>query len=361
MQGAWLMDWLFGANIAWRYPEIIFFAFLAGGIMFFLCILFIYLYDESFRPLTLHALRSFYRPPSRWNYWVAAVSLCGMCIAGGLAMAQPEKKFLVPRIEYEGACVGISLDTSFSMLAPVKRGSQETRLARALQEIEELVRSFPEGDRLALMAFAATAQMFRPAWTTDRNRIFFTQLRSLNASYVMMQGRTGSNLPGAIGAWFGAFPKDAKCQTFALIFTDGEPEGEKQQLDQELISSLEAFAKMSRSVSIFLVAIGDYAEPLRIPEYDSQGRLAGFAVDEKGEFIFSRPNISYLDELAGRFRAKLIFTQRGENLKEKIAEALGEVRTVAAVKKSEAYESISPRFTAAYAALFVLFLVALVF
>ena len=196
----------------------------------------------------------------------------------------------------------------------------------------------------------------QPAWTTDRDRIFFTQLSTVNESYISVYGRTGSDIPSVIGKWYKVFPNDP-CQGFILVFTDGEPEGDAKELDQQLLSSVEIFAAARQPLTTFLIAVGDDREAMRIPEHDNEGNFVGFAAEENGDYIFSRPNIGYLEDIAGRFRAKLIFRyDRGENLMPRVAEAIRDARKVAAVHKKERYESIVPWFAAGFLGSFVLLL-----
>lgn len=278
----------------------------------------------------------------RWyGEWIGSFCCVLAVAAGFLAAAGPERKTKVPFNIYEGACHGIALDASFSMKAPVEKRSKETRLGRAVKSIEELVNEFPEGDRLAFMAFAATPHIFPLMWTSDRERIFFPQLRGINESYVAIYGREGSNIPAAIGAWLKALPVQILCQPFIFIFTDGEPEGEKDKLDQSLMDSLTVFSQLKSAISIFIVAVGDHREPLRIPEYDVNGGFAGSAVNAEGKFVFSRPDLGYLEEVASRFRARVVFADKGEDLKQKVASAVEQVRKVAAVDYKESFVPVA--------------------
>ncbi len=276
----------------------------------------------------------------------ASVSL--VVLSGILGIADPERKVLVADVQYTGACVGIGVDASFSMLANERYGSKKTRLTRALEEVEKLTESFPSGDRLSLMAFAGTPEIFSPRWTNDR-RVFFTQLHHLNESYVSIYGRTGSDIPSAMGKWFVALPEGDSCQVFLVLFTDGEPEGEESALAQQLVSSLEIFSKLDRRVITFLVAIGDDRESLRIREYDTAGNFSGFAVKEDGSYIFSRPDLTYLSDIAVRFHGKLIYAQHhDENLQYKISSSIAEARKIAAMRTKAVYQSIAPWCAAAF-------------
>lgn len=274
--------------------------------------------------------------------WVIAL-LVGLVFLFGISgRADPQRKVLVPDVQYAGACVGIGIDSSFSMLAPERYGAERTRLERALMEIESLVGSFPPGDRLSLMAFAATAEVFAPQWSSDRH-LFFTSLRHINESYVALHGRTGSDIPSAMGKWFTALPEGDSCQVFIILFTDGEPEGDESVLAQKLVSSLELFSQSNRRVITFFVAIGDDVKPLRIREYDSAGQFGGFAVKDDGSYIFTRPGIAYLNDIAVRFHGKLIFTEhQNENLQYKISSSIAEARKIAAMRSKVMHQSIAP-------------------
>ncbi len=282
-----------------------------------------------------------------WTWAVALlagiVTLCGI-----LAASDPQRKVLVPDVEYTGACIGISVDASFSMLAPERRGAKQTRLGRALAEIKSLAESFPSGDRLNLMAFAGTPEIFSSQWTSDRT-LFFTRLHYINESYVSVHGRSGSDIPAAIGKWFSVLPEKDSCTVVIVIFTDGEPEGDENELAKQLVSSLELFSGLKRRVITFLVAVGDDTEPLRIPEYDHAGHFQGFAVKDDGSYIFSRPDIWYLKDIAARFLGKLIFTEKhDENLQQKISSSITEARKIAAISSKVTYRSIAAWFAVGF-------------
>ncbi|MEK7082600.1 MAG: vWA domain-containing protein [Patescibacteria group bacterium] len=286
-------------------------------------------------------------PHERTYHWfgarLATALFAGLVLLFGmLGRADPQHKMLVPDVQYAGACVGIGIDSSFSMLALERYGATRTRLERAFVEIESLVGSFPPGDRLSLMAFAATAEVFAPRWSNDRH-LFFTSLRHINESYVALYGRTGSDIPSAMGKWFTVLPEGDSCQVFIILFTDGEPEGDESVLAQQLVSSLQLFSQSNRSVITFFVAIGDDTKPLRIREYDSAGQFGGFAVKDDGSYIFTRPDIAYLSDIAVRFHGKLIFTEHGdENLQYKISSSIAEARKIAAMRSKVVYRSVAP-------------------
>ena len=281
--------------------------------------------------------------------------LCGL-----LGAADPEYKVVMPDVQYVGACVGISVDASYSTLAPERRGSKKTRLARALGEIETLANSFPTGDRLSLMAFAGAPEVFSPKWTNDRH-LFFVQLRHINESYVAVHGRSGSDIASAVGKWFTILPAQDSCQIVLIVFTDGEAEGEEAELAQQLISSLEVFSKSNRRVVTFLVAIGDDREESRIPEYDSAGIFKGFAAKSDGSYIFTRPDIFYLKDIAARFHGKLIFAERrDENLQQKISASIAEARKIAAIRSKITYQSAAPWLGFGFLGALTLLLAALV-
>ena len=128
------------------------------------------------------------------------------------------------------------------------------------------------------------------------------------------------------------------------------------------MASLELFMQSKDRVVIFIIAVGDHREQMRIPEYDAQGNFIGFAANDDGKYIFSKPSLSYLDDMATRFRAKLIFTQdSSETLKEKIASSVAEARSIAAVHKKEVYQSIARPFIAAYLGVFLVLMFVMLF
>ncbi|MDP3778613.1 MAG: VWA domain-containing protein [bacterium] len=337
------------STIAWMHPMLAWIALVAGiivgiGAWWFVGRYRRYAVVESGYGLQAPSARGFFASRFAVPIFVSLTVLFGM-----LGRADPQRKVLVPDVQYAGACVGIGVDASFSMLAPERYGSKKTRLERALEEIETLTESFPSGDRLSLMAFAGTPEIFSPRWTNDR-RVFFTSLRHINESYVALYGRTGSDIPSAIGNWFKALPEGDSCQVFLVLFTDGEPEGEESALAQQMISSLEIFSQSDRRVITFLVAIGEDREPLRIREYDPAGNFTGFAVKEDGSYIFSRPDIAYLSDIAVRFQGKLIYTEAhgDENLQHKISSSIAEARKIAAMRSKAVYQSIAPWCAAAF-------------
>ncbi len=288
--------------------------------------------------------------------WVLPVVITIIFFAFGFGAAGPEWKSFEERKEFRGACVGIMIDVSLSMLAPMERGKKETRLERARLEIAFLVRSLTANDRIALGVFAQEARMFPHAWSTDHERMFLSQLDTITTSYVRLYGRSGSNIAGALRTLIASFPADKPCQNFGLVFTDGEPEGDASFLGQQRITMLEDFSQSSSRMSYIIVAIGDPRISMRIPEYDLDGVLVGHETNDAGEFILTIPHLDSLKDFAVTFHAEVIASHKGAALHQRIANAMTDIREVESIRRVETRVSIAHYFGAIAVLLLMLML-----
>jgi len=205
--------------------------------------------------------------------------------------------------------------------------------------IEYLVTTFKEEDRLALMIFAGKSLLIQPAWTSDQGQVFLPQLKNISSGFVRINGREGTNIPKAIEVLSLSFPRDNPCQKMALIFTDGEPEGD--DLDQSLITSLDTFAKSTDRPRIFIVVVGDTENSMRIPGYGADGALY-FEVNNEGAYIKTRPNLPYLKDISEKFGATVVFSKEGKDaLHQKLRNEISQAREVVATHTRETVEPLT--------------------
>lgn len=338
-------------KIAWLHPERVRYAFIAAGFLLVFLTCSLAAHWATVRPL----LNRF--PPRRERYrrewlWIGALFFAYLSVlAGGIVAAGPQEQRTTTVTEYQGACWGFAVDGSLSQRAAVSKGAKITRFEYGRRILEKFVGTLPQGDRLALMIFARKSFVFQPAWTTDRS-VFFKQLSSVPLSYLSLMGRGGTNVPGAIGDWQGHFPTDDPCQKFIVVVTDGEPEGEETFLRGSMDASLAELSKAAERPATFIVAVGDSEE--YIPEYDQKGEQVGFEVDDAGKFILTRPDVGYLSLLSERFRATLVYAERGESLEDKVTEAVVAARAKKSEYQRHIYVFVGRPFVILYLAALVL-------
>lgn len=349
------MDNLFSllgyGKIAWLHPERVQYAFIVSGALLVFLLFSLIVYRAALCPFLNRKISQNDGHSGVWLWIGASLFMSFAVLVGGIASAGPQEQKEVPVIEYQGACWGFAIDGSLSKRAPVSRGSKVTRFEYSRRILEKFVGTLPQGDRLALMIFAQGSFVFQPAWMTDRS-IFLKQLSSVPLSYLNMMGRGGTNIPGAIGDWQKHFPTDEPCQKFIVVVTDGEPEGEEDFLKGSLDASLAALSKTEERPATFIVAVGETEE--YIPEYNEKGEHVGYEVDEAGKFIRTRPDLSYLSFLSERFRATLVYADRGESLGEKVAEAVTASRAKKSEHKRHIYVFIARPFVVLYLAILIL-------
>ena len=221
----------------------------------------------------------------------------------------------------EGMVIIAGLDCSLSMLAPARKhkageqGSLETRLDIILASVDQLFRALVY-DKKGFVCFAQNVFASKTA-STDYERVIKPQLDKVNWRYIEVVG-SGTNFAAAVNGCYGLFDTDPHRRNVCLILSDGEPMGDRRQLDENLaaaVDQIQAKLKNRRmQATFYLVGVGDTAHKFAIPRFDSAGNFAGYLTNRDGSLVKTQPDEAYLRDIAKAMQGTFVHIDTPEDL-----------------------------------------------
>lgn len=200
------------------------------------------------------------------------LGLAGALLA--LALARPQWGQRTVETERKGMYLVLALDVSQSMLA---EDVKPNRLYRAKQAAIHWLDDL-KNDRLALVVFAATAQIQMPM-TSDYGaaRLYLESVDQLKPDL------QGTSLNEALTAAYKAIPKEREADAAVILISDGEDHEGK---------AMEMAAKMAEEgIEVHTLSVG-LNQAVPIPD----GK--GYLKDEAGRMALTKPNKQMLAQLA---------------------------------------------------------------
>ena len=214
-------------------------------------------------------------PARRWKAALQVVAVAMLLFA----LARPQFGTRVETVRSVGQDVVVALDLSRSMLA---EDVSPNRLERARLAILRLMQQL-DGDRIALVAFAADAFVQSPL-TTD----YGAAAMFLDAMEPELMPIQGTDLGAALRVSLDAL-EEAREARVLLLVTDGE--------DHEGAYEEQLARAREMGVTVHVVGLGS-TDGVPIPEYDDRGRRQGFLRDEEGAIVTTRLEESTLRAVA---------------------------------------------------------------
>ncbi|MEI8247755.1 MAG: VWA domain-containing protein, partial [Lentisphaerota bacterium] len=187
---------------------------------------------------------------------------------------------LIP-YEAKGRDVMILFDVSKSMLS---EDIQPSRLEHAKWLLRQLVND-SNGDRFGLVAFAGNAFLECPM-TTDKTS-FIQYVDELNTSSIPLGG---TNLQLALETAVKAFDAAESTNRAIVLITDGD------ELSGDSSRVLDALR--NQKIPLFIVGLGDPANPAVIPIKRGPGETPAFMRDAAGNLVKTKLNEQQLVKLA---------------------------------------------------------------
>ncbi|MFN3466144.1 MAG: vWA domain-containing protein [Candidatus Brocadiales bacterium] len=261
--------------------------------------------------------------------------LVSLALAGlALVLLGPQWLTQEEQYEKEGLEIVFALDVSLSMLAEDVRPN---RLQRAKAEIGSLVGELKE-DRLGMVVFAGKAFSLLPYLTQDYERVFLRTLSLINESYTRFVPY-GTNIGNALLLALDVFSNKPN-EKILILLTDGEEQiAVRSQVAEAVRLLLE-----KKNISLYMIGIGDPTVFSRIPHKDQSGKTVGYEKDMEGKIVETRPNPSFLTEIAQLTGGKYVHDATGEELKDIFRKAIEEHRKVVGIKTQKVLVDLSRHF-----------------
>ncbi|MGC4000582.1 MAG: VWA domain-containing protein [Anaeromyxobacter sp.] len=201
-----------------------------------------------------------------------------------LALSRPQCGQRTEVVHREGVDVVLVLDASRSMRA---RDVAPDRFTRGQLEVGAFLDQLA-GDRVGVVAFAATAQVACPL-TSDAAaaRLF---LRGLTPEAFPQQGTALAEALRASGELLARAERGARSRA-VLVVSDGE--------DQEGGAEAAAQALADAGIRVHALAIGT-PEGAPVPLLDGRGQVAGYRQDQAGQPVVTRLDLPALTALTTR-------------------------------------------------------------
>jgi len=236
-----------------------------------------------------------------------------------LGLSNPKLGSDLEEIKREGIEIVIALDLSNSMLC---EDIKPSRLTRSKQAISDLIDKL-DGDKIGLVIFAGDAFIQLPI-TSDYS-IAKMFLSTINTQTIETQG---TDFSLAIEKSVDCFNFQNELNKSIIIITDGE--------DHEHGAIESAQKAAEKGVFIHTLSVGLEKGGL-IPELNDKGKKTGkHKTDSKGITVVTKPNYSFLEELANN--------GNGENINANNSR-LGLEKLFKEIKKIEKKEVSSVVFT----------------
>jgi Ca-activated chloride channel homolog len=247
----------------------------------------------------------------------AALMVAALALTA-VALGRPQFPGKSRPAKQRGLDLVVALDFSRSMLAT---DIYPSRLERSKRELGELLATLGT-DRVGVVAFAGETLSYPPTTDYAAVKLFWLDLhpwdmpvggtaigRAIRASLdqlVALRGKAGK-----------AGGSDATRGQAILLLTDGEDN------DSEPLEAADEASKLG--VKIFTVGVGSRSGEL-IPEYDEQGKVAGYVKDGEGKYVTSRLGEQTLVEIARRTGGEVFYADSKRFGVDDVAHALSALK-----------------------------------
>lgn len=270
----------------------------------------------------------------------------------GLTLLGPKVKENHLQNVYRPAQVVIAMDISPSMLAEDVEPSRLLATKSTVYNILERLKNEGSKDKVGLIKFTDIAIPAVIIPTKDYNLIE-NELRLTTAGYLKLFEAHGTNIWDAVTQGMDMFNYQENEEKILIIISDGEQVAESEYIDKTRQETINKRFENSRAqaVKVFIVGIGKSNEPALIPkEKDKNGRVIEYYTQtegpNRGSLVTTRPDLSYLEELANLIDGKLIHSENPEELNENMDEILNQ-REVIGVNEDAQLKDVSPLFIGA--------------
>ena len=212
---------------------------------------------------------------------IRLVLWCGALLSLWVAFLAPQWGQSVQQFPQKSRNIVVALDISKSMLA---QDFKPNRLVFAKNKIKKLIHNLA-GDRVGLILFAGEAFVMCPL-TKDQD-LLLTFLEDAQAQTI---SNGATNLTRAIEVAVKMVKQtDASATNLLTIFTDGE----------DFSHGIEEASQLAKSAGVHIFTLGVATlQGAPIPQFDLDGKQAGFIKDKQGAVVISRLNQTLLNAIS---------------------------------------------------------------
>lgn len=266
--------------------------------------------------------------------WVGSFVALGMVVFWTLLQPVWQHRQDIP--EKAAIKVVVVMDGSASMLAPIHRGSSESRWDVILRSVHQVFKKLPY-DRKGFAVFASRIIARSGVMTTDYERILKPELGDISEWFIADVGQKTHFAFALKGCYLLLSVDDT--EGVCIILSDGEQQGyDPDELDADLVASIKELKAglyekgLSTKVKFYVVPVGDPNEALKIPKKDFDGNVIGFVCckEDGRSFIETKPDHAFLSRIAEVIGGKFVPLERGDELIEAMEETIEQERKIIA-------------------------------
>ena len=232
--------------------------------------------------------------------------------------------------------VAVVMDGTASTLAPIRRGSKESRWDVIKRSVHQVLKKLPY-DRKGFAVFASRIIARSGVMTTDYERILKPELDDITEWFIADVGQR-TNFAFALRGCYELLTVD-DTEGVCIILSDGEQQGyDAAELEADLVAAIKELKAglyekgLSAKVKFYIVPVGDPNEAMKIPKRDFDGNIIGFVCckEDGRSFVETKPDYAFLDRIAQVIGGKFVRLERGDELIKAMEETIEQERKVIA-------------------------------
>lgn len=272
----------------------------------------------------------------------------GIILFLGMALSSAKLNWKRPMPVKEKMEIIFALDASLSALArdvEIKEGEQTRKISRLdleKQQVENVIGDL-RGDAVYIIVFADQAIPLHIVLSReDYKNSILRNLKYIDKDFVRHEIKQGTDYGMLILGALEQFGKKSGTKKVFFVLTDGESQGDETKLRENLEKALELFAERD-DISVYLIGLGNPAEPSRIPETeDEENNPKEYYREKGGEFILTRPNPEFLNTLANATKGKYIHAETAQDLKNILESSIEKERKIIGFEKRQETIDLTP-------------------
>jgi hypothetical protein len=270
----------------------------------------------------------------------------GIILFSGMAMAGAKLNREISQPVKEKMEIIFALDGSLSSLAQdveIKNGKEGKKISRfefGKRQIEDLIDLFKK-DAIGLIVFAGKAIPLQIVLSReDRKNSILRNLKYIDDDFIRRGIKQGTDYGILLMAAIEQFGEN-DVKKILVVLTDGEPQGNEEELRQNLAKALDLFSER-KDIAVYFIAVGNTAEPSKIPKIADKDGNIEYYTHENGQPVLTRPNPEFLIDLANATGGRYIHPAPDQNLENIMLTFIEEERTIIDWEKKTQSVDLTP-------------------